>query len=74
MGAEHVPRPAPLLPHEMEHIRKVYDEDVSSKKFASIISPREELSTLEGLGVTSMVFSIFLGDFRYRHGETDLYP
>eukprot|EP00438_Fugacium_kawagutii_P031217 Skav220812 [mRNA] locus=scaffold150:514502:516970:+ [translate_table: standard] len=33
---------APLLPHEMEHIRKVYDEDVSSKKFASIISPRED--------------------------------
>lgn len=33
---------APLLPHEMEHIRKVYDEDVSSKKFASIVSPRED--------------------------------
>lgn len=45
MGAEHLPRPsamAPLLPHEMEHIRKVYDEDVSSKKFASIVSPRED--------------------------------
>mmetsp|Transcript_8656 Transcript_8656/g.13737 ORF Transcript_8656/g.13737 Transcript_8656/m.13737 type:complete len:511 (+) Transcript_8656:157-1689(+) len=33
---------APLLPHEMEHIRKVFDEDVGSKKFNSIISPRED--------------------------------
>eukprot|EP00931_Biecheleriopsis_adriatica_P072737 TRINITY_DN47151_c0_g1_i1.p1 TRINITY_DN47151_c0_g1~~TRINITY_DN47151_c0_g1_i1.p1 ORF type:complete len:508 (+),score=68.59 TRINITY_DN47151_c0_g1_i1:67-1590(+) len=41
------PRPAaqaaaPLLPHEMEHIRKVYDEVVGSKKHSSIISPRED--------------------------------
>ncbi|CAE7347639.1 unnamed protein product [Symbiodinium natans] len=33
---------APLLPHEMEHIRRVYDEDVGSKKFAAIITPRED--------------------------------
>lgn len=47
-GLDHLPpRPgaqavAPLLPHEMQHIRKVYDEDVGGKKFASIISPRED--------------------------------
>ncbi|CAJ1382646.1 unnamed protein product [Effrenium voratum] len=49
MGAEHLARlqaMAPLLPHEMEHIRRVYDEDVSSKKFASIISPREDAQML----------------------------
>eukprot|EP00440_Ansanella_granifera_P076445 gb/GFBE01082955.1/.p1 GENE.gb/GFBE01082955.1/~~gb/GFBE01082955.1/.p1 ORF type:complete len:497 (+),score=84.82 gb/GFBE01082955.1/:1-1491(+) len=41
------PRPAaqavaPLLPHEMEHIRRVYDEEVGGKKFSSIITPRED--------------------------------
>lgn len=47
-GLDHLPprnaaqAVAPLLPHEMQHIRKVYDEDVGGKKFASIISPRED--------------------------------
>mmetsp|Transcript_14436 Transcript_14436/g.31636 ORF Transcript_14436/g.31636 Transcript_14436/m.31636 type:complete len:556 (-) Transcript_14436:22-1689(-) len=31
---------APLQRHEMELVRKVYDEEVASKKFASIVSPR----------------------------------
>lgn len=47
MGVEGLRPPAPaavapLLPHEMEHIRRVYDEDVGGKKFAAIITPRED--------------------------------
>mmetsp|Transcript_58356 Transcript_58356/g.103737 ORF Transcript_58356/g.103737 Transcript_58356/m.103737 type:complete len:478 (-) Transcript_58356:87-1520(-) len=47
MGGVDLPRPAaqavaPLLPHEMEHIRKVYDDDLAGKKHASIITPRED--------------------------------
>lgn len=33
---------APLQPHEMEHIRRVFDEDAAGKKLCSIISPRED--------------------------------
>mmetsp|Transcript_7334 Transcript_7334/g.22974 ORF Transcript_7334/g.22974 Transcript_7334/m.22974 type:complete len:557 (+) Transcript_7334:122-1792(+) len=33
---------APLLSNEMEHIRKVFDEDAAGKKLSSIFSPRED--------------------------------
>jgi len=44
-GMAPAPGPAPvepLLPHEMEHIRRVYDEDCAKKKFSSVCSPRED--------------------------------
>eukprot|EP00933_Yihiella_yeosuensis_P036908 TRINITY_DN30748_c0_g1_i1.p1 TRINITY_DN30748_c0_g1~~TRINITY_DN30748_c0_g1_i1.p1 ORF type:complete len:553 (+),score=54.82 TRINITY_DN30748_c0_g1_i1:94-1752(+) len=33
---------APLLPHEMEQIRRVFDEDQFGKKHSSIITPRDD--------------------------------
>jgi len=32
----------PLLPHEMEHIRKVFDKDSAGKKHCAIATPRED--------------------------------
>merc|ERR1719379_1105924 len=32
----------PLQPHEMEHIRRVYDDDIAGRKFCSAVSPRED--------------------------------
>lgn len=37
---------APLLPHEMEHIRNVFDEDAAGKKFSSIATPRDDARML----------------------------
>jgi len=44
-GMQPAPGPAPmepLLPHEMDHIRRVYDEDCAKKKLSSVCSPRED--------------------------------
>mmetsp|Transcript_94959 Transcript_94959/g.268200 ORF Transcript_94959/g.268200 Transcript_94959/m.268200 type:complete len:531 (+) Transcript_94959:96-1688(+) len=64
-----------LQPGEMEHIRRVFDEDEAGRKFASVVSPREDAQTLrstEKVGVPcEAVTELYELLWRWGHRNTD---